>query len=137
MKKQLSKTICLGFLSILILGTFVSAAPTNTPEIESVDSWPGDISHGEEVYVDAEISNQASVEDVWIVVESEGERIKSGTMADSNNDGYYVSPVAFEADGGQQYEIVVKAADKNGNQISEEAKVYADCKFGIIGKCLH
>lgn len=138
MKKHMMKTVLFGVLTALVFSSFTTASPEDeAPQIESVDPWPEDLSHGEQVYVDAEIADQDSVEDAWIVISSDGERLKTSTLVDSNNDGYYVSPVAFTAEGGNTYEITVKASDLEGNQASNKVSVDAECKFGIAQKCVY
>jgi len=112
MNKYLSKAVLFGFLTVLVSSSFVAASPDQqSPQIESVTPWPDDLAHGQEVYVDAEINNQSSVQNAWIVVHSNGEQLRTGSLVDSNNDGYYVSPVAFTAEGGKTYDITVKASD--------------------------
>lgn len=138
MKKYVMKTVLFGVLTALVFGSFAAAsADDKALQIESVDPWPDDLSHGEHVYVDAEIADHSSVEDAWIVVHSDGERLRSGALVDSNNDGYYVSPVAFTVEGGNTYQITVKASDVEGNEASNTVNVVAECRFGIAQTCLH
>ena len=137
MKRQVAKTVLFGILTVSILGSFASAETTDkAPNIESVNPWPQDISHGDDVYIDVKVNDDATVEDAWTVVRQDGERLKSGTLRDSNNDGYYVSPVAFKAEGGKTYEITVKANDPQGNQASETVQVNAECSFSIAQTCI-
>jgi hypothetical protein len=137
MKKYVMKTVLFGLATALVFGSFANAATDNrSPDIKSVEPWPSDLSHGEEVYVDAEIADQSSVEDAWLVISSDGERLRSGTLVDSNNDGYYVSPVAFTAEGGNTYQVTVKATDAEGDQISESVEIEAECSLKIVQKCL-
>lgn len=138
MKKYMIKTVLFGILTTLVFGSFAAAsADSKSPEIESVDPWPQNLNHGEEIYVDAEITGQSSVESAWIVVSSNGERLRTGTLVDSNNDGYYVSPVAFTAEGGKTYDITVKASDAQGNEDSNTVSVAAECRFGIAQTCIY
>lgn len=138
MKKYVMRTVLIGLLATLVFGSFAAAsAEDKALDIESVDPWPENLNHGDEVYVDAEIESQRSVESAWIVVSSDGERLRSGTLVDSNNDGYYVSPVAFAAEGGNTYEIKVKANDVQGNEASDTVSVTTECRFGIAQKCLY
>lgn len=131
------KTVLFGLVTTLVFSSFANAATDNrSPNVKSVEPWPADLSHGEEVYVDAKITDHSSVEDAWLVVRSDGERLRSGTLVDSNNDGYYVSPVAFTAEGGNTYQVTVKATDAEGNQVSESAEIEAECDLEIVQKCL-
>ena len=137
MKKYVAKTVVFSLLTVLVFGSFVTAVTDeNSPNIESVEPWPDDINHGEEVYVDVEITDQSSVDSAWLVVKSNGERVRSGALVDSNNDGYYVSPVAFTAEGENTYDITVKAHSTEGNQVSETIELTAECSFSIAQKCL-
>lgn len=138
MKKYVMRTVLFGLLTTLVFGSFAAAsAEDKALDIESVDPWPENLNHGEEVYVDAEITSQSSVESAWIVVSSNGERLKSGTLVDSNNDGYYVSPVAFTAEGGSTYDITVKANDAQGNEASDTVSVAAECRFNVVQTCVY
>lgn len=138
MKKYVMKTVLFGLLTTLVFGSFAAAsAEDKALDIESVNPWPENLNHGEDIYVDAEIAGQSSVESAWIVVSSDGEQLRSGTLVDSNNDGYYVSPVAFTAEGGNTYEITVKANDVQGNKASDTVSVTAECKFGIAQNCVY
>jgi len=139
MKKHVMKTVLFGLLTALVFGSFATASTDNQkPEIESVNPWPDDLTHGEDIYVDVRISSQdSSVEDAWILVSSNGEQLRSGALVDSNNDGYYVSPVAFKAEGGNTYKITVKASDMQGDQASDTIKVNPECRFNIGKKCLY
>lgn len=133
----MAKTVLFGILTVSILGSFAGAETTNkAPNIESVNPWPQDVGHGDDVYVDVKITDETTVEDAWTVVRQDGERLKSGTLRDSNNDGYYVSPVAFKAEGGNTYEITVKANDPQGNQVSETVNVDAECSISIGKTCI-
>lgn len=131
------KTIFFGILTLSILGSFATATQTENPEIESVNPWPDNLDHGEQLYVDVEVSNGHTVEDAWYVVHSDGERLKSGPLTDSNEDGYYVSPVAFKAEGGNTYEVTAKIADKQGSLDSQKVEIESECGLSLAQKCFY
>lgn len=138
MKKHVLKFITLGLLSTLaFLPTVLAENHTETAEIDYVETWPEELSHQEEVYVDAKISNHRKVDRAWIAIEKEGNTVKTGALKDSNNDGYYVSPVAFTAEGAEKYEITVIARDKYGEKVTEEVSVDIECDFSIGDKCFY
>lgn len=134
----MTKIVLFGLLISLAFGSFATASTDNkSPEIQSITPWPSDVGHGEEVYVDAKISGTASVESAWAVVSSNGERVTSTPLTDRNNDGYYVTPVAFTAEGGNTYEVTVKAGDAQGNQASDSVRISSKCIIGIAQTCFY
>jgi len=139
MKTHVTKAIFFGFLLSAVFGSLTTAtSDSSAPEIGVVEPWPEDPDHGEEIYVDVEVTeDETSVEDVWMVVRSEGDRLRSGSLVDSNNDGYYVSPVAFTADGSETYEITVNACDSQDNCSSNKVEVDPSCSLDIVQKCFY
>lgn len=138
MKTYMVKTILFGFLTALVFGSLANATADNQgPDIETVTPWPDNVGHGEQVYVDAKIADHHTVESAWLEVHANGKRVSSGSLVDSNNDGYYVSPVAFTAEGGKTYDITVKAKDRQGNQASEKVSVKTDCVLGFEQTCFY
>ena len=132
----MTKTIFFTLLFTLIFAISASATSANSaPEITSVDPWPDSADHQEEVYVDAEITG--SPEDAWLVVHQSGERIGSTTLIDSNKDGYYVSPTAaFKAEGGESYEIIVKA-EGGQEPASKTVEIDTECGFEVFENCVY
>ena len=138
MASYLMKATILTFLTTIIFSFTATANPNEaSPSIELVDLWPDDIGHGDEVYVDAQITDEGSVENAWFVVNLNGERVGTGTLVDSNNDQYYVSPVAFEARGGKSYKIIVKSCDRQFNCGSKEVCIQTACELSALDRCLY
>lgn len=129
------KGMILGLLTTAIIGFSVSTA-AQSPDIDSVKPWPKDVGHGDQVYVDSEVSNPENIESAWYVVRSNGERVGSGSLADSNNDGYYVSPVAVTVDGGERYNIEVNFCDDDNQCSSKTTQIRSSCSVELFESCL-
>lgn len=132
MRKHVLKIVFIAVSIILTLST--SAA--STPEIDKVEPWPSDVSHGDYLYVDAEISDSSgSVSSAWFEVQENGEVIGKGKLSDSNNDGYYVSPGGAQIDGGERYRVEVNACNGSNKCISKSTSVESECSLELLGEC--
>lgn len=134
MKSHVLKTTVFCILTIGIFGSISSASP----DIQTVEPWPEDIGHNDDIYIDSEIvDSETSVEDAWFTVSLNGEQVGHGTLRDSNNDGYYVSPVSVEAEGDENYEVVVNACNSDDQCSSQTTTVKTNCKIDILDRCFY
>ncbi len=135
----------LAVLGILTLTAFLtSAAAQNSSgvdrglEIEKVEVVPDDIGNGDDVYVGARVvDSEFSIEEVWFEVYSQDRRVARKGLWDSNSDDYYASPVSFEAEGGNDYRVEIKACNVEEKCRSREVEVSADCEVEILDNCVY
>lgn len=137
MTVNVKKAAILGFIAITLTSfSTAQVSEQKSSNIEKVTAWPDNPDHGEEVYIDVKVDENTQTEEVWAEISSGNNHIKSTPLTDSNNDGYYVSPVAFTAEGGETYEITVKASKGEEGTVSETVQVSTNCEISFADTCL-